>query len=101
MNHPVETRPLHLDVLNKSLELVILRDVELFDDHHFWMLVPQLQQVCGLVRIPACGDDVLGRDGRSLDQLTDKFEANASRGPCDEDTSCEHSVRLKLLCLLV
>ena len=64
------------------------------------MIVPELQQFCGLARIPAGGDDVFGSEGRPLDQLADEFEADASRSPRDEDTTSEHSVDLSLMILI-
>ena len=45
---------------------------------------------------PACGDDVFGCDGGPLDELADKLEADAPRGSCDEDTTCEHSAIWKV-----
>ena len=51
----------------------------------------QSYKIMIITNFPACGDDVLWRDWGPLDELADKLEANASRGSCDEDTTCEHS----------
>ena len=75
-----------------SLNLISAEGVELL---HYALIVPILpikdQRYKIVTNFPACGDDVFGRDGRPLDQLADELEADASRGSCDEDTTCEHS----------